>query len=489
MKLFDEIFNSRSLYLDYFDKMPETFYVFDTEKRLIYLNSAAEQLDGYSLEKAKGRYHWELYDIPLEESPILYTLATERPVADKHVVYYTHGKEIIKSCSSSPIYENGVLVGAYCFQRDLSNIRTIVEKNLALQKEINLHRANDEKAGDSFSEIIGGSVKLRHCVEVARRAGKTNSSVMLVGNTGSGKEVFAHAIHNSGKRRTKPFLAINCAAIPETLLESILFGSEKGAFTGAVSKDGILVQANGGTVFLDEINSMPLSSQAKLLRVVEERKVTRIGGSREIPVDIRLISSINESPVEAIQNKHIRDDLFYRLSVVQLQLPSLKERKEDILPLVNHFIQKYNEEFGKKIVGIDSEVADYFLHFDWPGNVRQLRTCVESAMNFVSGNVICFRDLPGYIFENTELGENGNKVKILLEDKGNLRKSVIPGISRPESEMAASQTNLSSEIEAAKKEELIVAIKRAGGNAAAAARDLGISRQLIYYRMKKYHIK
>ena len=174
---------------------------------------------------------------------------------------------------------------------------------------------------------------------------------MLIGSTGSGKEIFARAIHNGSNRVKKTVLALNCAAIPETLIESILFGTVKGVYTGAVEKDGILAQADGGTVFLDEINSMPLASQAKLLRVLEERRIMKLGSNKEVPIDIRVISSTNEDPVDAVRNQHMREDLLYRLSVVPIVIPPLRERKEDLPELIDYFIKKYNDRFDKHILG------------------------------------------------------------------------------------------------------------------------------------------
>ncbi|MGN0962229.1 MAG: sigma 54-interacting transcriptional regulator, partial [Clostridia bacterium] len=270
MGLFDELFNARSLYFDVFDKMIEAVYICDTDRNLIYFNRAAEKLDGYLLKDVKGKSTYELYGLTETESPMLRALTTERPVVNEEFSYYVNGKEVVQLCNSGPIYEEGRLIGAYTVQRDLTMYKDIMEKNIALQRAISRQKNTVVSLrDDSFSEIIGGSDKFCHCVAQARRAARTSSSVMLIGATGSGKEVFARAVHEGSDRRGKPFLALNCAAIPESLIESILFGTTRGVYTGAVEKEGILSQADGGTVFLDEINSMPLASQGKLLRVLE----------------------------------------------------------------------------------------------------------------------------------------------------------------------------------------------------------------------------
>lgn len=505
MSLFDELFDRRSLYFDIFDRMVEAIYICDTDKNLIYFNKAAERLDGYLLKDVKGKSTYELYGLNEMDSPMLRALATEHPVVNEEFSYFVNGKEVVQLCNSGPIYEEGRLIGAYTVQRDLTQFKGIVEQNIALQHAINHHKSkHNSPFEDPFSGIVGRSDKFQSIIAQARQAARTNSSVMLIGATGSGKEVFARAVHEGSSRSEKPFLALNCAAIPETLIEGILFGTTKGVYTGAVEKDGILAQADGGTVFLDEINSMPLASQAKLLRVLEEKKIMKLGSNKEMPINIRLISSSNEMPAEAIRKGRMREDLFYRLSVVQILIPPLRDRVEDIPYLVRHFVDKYNTRFGKNVLGVDSQVMSIFMNFPWPGNVRQLKACIESAMNFARDDGwITRKDLPVYVFEDEEVPENRyrqwsqkNRRKLSEEIVSDAEPSSPTPVYLPREEEKNVRAGdekesggLMASIRDEEKEEIISALHRYKGNITKAAASLGMSRQSLSYRLKKYHLK
>ena len=484
--LFKGIFSSDSsdIYCDILDHMEDEIFIFDRDFRLVYMNRAAERSEQFTLKDNRGKSLYEIYDFQddLDESrsPAMIAIKTEKPVYHMPCSYFVGHQKNMKSISSAPIYQDGVLVGAYTIQHDLTQFRDIVEENINLQKVIQNQKTKMQDHGDDpFQGLIGSSTLFKACVDKARCAAETNSAVLLVGETGSGKEVFARAIHDSSDRSRKPFLALNCAAIPESLLEGILFGTTKGVYTGAVEKDGILMQANGGTVFLDEVNSMPLASQAKLLRVLEEKKVMKLGSSREVPVDIRIISSMNESPFSALENHHLRRDLFYRLSVVQIQIPPLRGRNEDILSLCTLFVAKYSERFHKRIQGVDHEVLNALLAFDWPGNVRQLKACMESAMNFVpDGGLITTKELPDYICG--------------VPKNHDVAAEFPPFISEVLSEGAGDDLSLTSfrrDADYRDKMQILAALKECGGNVAKAARMLGISRQLLNYRLKKYGLK
>lgn len=487
MDIFDEFFNKNTLYFDAFDKMVEAVYICDVNKNLVYFNKVAERLDGYLLKDVKGKSTFELYGLDEKSSPMLKALVNERPIYNEEFSYYVNGKEIVQLCNAGPIYSDGKLVGAYTVQRDLTLYKDMVEKNIALQREIIQQRNRDDSTilGDClFANLIGHSQAFIKCKELALNVAKTDSSVMLVGSTGSGKEVFAHSIHEQSNRNKAPFLALNCAAIPESLIEGILFGTTKGVYTGALEKEGLLAQADGGTIFLDEINSMPLPSQAKLLRVLEERKIMKLGSDKETEINVRIISSTNETPNIAIANGHLREDLFYRLSVVQIIIPALSERTEDIPELVQHFIDKYNERFHKNVLGVDSEVMDYFLSFPWPGNVRQLKACVESAMNFAQdGSFITLKDLPQYIIDNDETPGGQYRQWSKLKNETSQAHPVQA------KEELRQEINVMDAIWLEERSKIIQALRQSQGNIAKAAKSLGISRQLLRYRLKKYNIK
>lgn len=484
-----ELFEKTALYFDLFDRMEEEIFVFDCNYCLQYVNRAVERSERYLLKDVKGKHVNEIYDfvqaINTNPSPILIALSG-KTVDRIHHDYIVDGKLFSKIVSAAPIYKDGQLIGAYSVQRDITNLDKIAEENIALQQAINNEKSKQKESdGDPFAEIIGSSEIFFHSLSQARRSAATDSAVLLIGNTGCGKEIFARAIHESSSRAKKPFLALNCASIPENLIESILFGTTRGVYTGAVEKKGLLIQANGGTVFLDEINSMPLASQAKLLRVLEEKKVMRLGDSKEVDVDIRVISSCNESPEDALAKHHIRTDLFFRLSVVQIRIPDLKDRKEDIPLLVKYFIKKYNTRFSKQVAGIDYRVMSLFQSYDWPGNVRQLKSCIESAMNFSEPTgYITLQELPDYFVQTSR--QQGYICR-----KENIEKKEIDKISY----YSASYDNefsiakLKNNKDEQEKNAVIDALRRCDCNISQAAKLLGISRQLLNYRIKKYRIR
>lgn len=480
-RFFEELYNKNPMYFDALDRLNEAFYICDANRTMVFMNKAAEKLDGFQLNDIRGMDAAELYGLDETNSPQFKALATERPIVDEEFTYYINGKEIVQLCNSGPIYYNGQLIGAYTIQRDITAVKDIMEQNISLQQALNRQKSGSSVVfGDAFQHLIGNSKEFTFCIDLARRVAKTDSSVMLVGPTGSGKELFAKAIHENSNRSQGPFLALNCAAIPESLIEAILFGTTKGVYTSAVDKEGLLVQADGGTIFLDEVNSMPLSSQAKLLRVLEERRIMKLGSSKETKINVRIISSTNENPTKAIESGHLREDLFYRLSVVEIVIPPLHERKDDIPDLVRHFITQYNERFCKNILGVSPKVMDHFLRFPWPGNVRQLRACVESAMNFVDdGEYIVFSNLPQYVLE---YAMNTNKTYQYWRNT----KTEDGKISEPEETVSE---NVMDSIWQEERNHLIRILRDAGGNTSKAARTIGISKQLMRYRLKKYKIK
>lgn len=268
----------------------------------------------------------------------------------------------------------------------------------------------------SFEDIIGISTIMQSVKEIASKISKSESSVLIRGESGTGKELFAQAIHTNSKRSKGPFRAINCAAIPENLLESELFGYEEGAFTGAnrKGKPGKFELTDGGTLFLDEIGDIPLHLQAKMLRVLETRLIERVGGNDIIPINVRLITATNRNLEEMIANGTFREDLYYRINVIPLNIPPLRDREEDILVLAKRFITKYNELLGKKIIGLSKEVENLFEIYSWPGNVRELENCIEYAVNFESGSKITINNIPEKI-----IGKNaaaGQGIRLTLKE-------------------------------------------------------------------------
>lgn len=288
---------------------------------------------------------------------------------------------------------------------------------------------------------------------------------MILGETGTGKELFAQSIHNESSRAKEPFIAVNCSAIPDSLLESILFGTTKGAFTGAENKSGLFEEAKNGTLFLDELNSMSIVLQAKLLRALETNRIRRVGGNQEIPVNPRIISAMNINPLEAIENEKLRSDFYYRLAVVTLECPSLRNRKEDIITLSWHYIKKYNKILGRKIDRLSPEVMKILENYNWPGNVRELSHCIEHAMNMVDPNdtSLLVRHLPAFIQENA------------------LKSNILPIILPKTNDFKQIMNQVEKDI-------LLQALKRNNGNMNQSAKELGLSRQSLFYKLKKLNI-
>ncbi len=323
----------------------------------------------------------------------------------------------------------------------------------------------------TIQDIVGTSEPITQLKEKILKIASSRSNVLIYGETGTGKELVAQSIHSHSKRRQEAFLAINCAAIPHSLLESIFFGTTKGSFTGAVDSKGMFERANEGTVFLDEINSMDLSLQAKVLRVIEEGKVTRVGGTTQIPIDVRIISTTNQKPKISVMNGTLRQDLYYRISTLQIELPPLRKRKEDIDILTEYFIEQYNKETGKQVQGLDSQVRSAFHSLDWPGNVRELKNAIESAFSYVQSPLITLKDIPDYLLEETD-----NDAWAFDESE-----EFIPSVN------VDMHLPLREAMESFEREYIFFHAEKAQ-SLVDLARRLSISKQLLHHKIKKYNL-
>ncbi len=320
----------------------------------------------------------------------------------------------------------------------------------------------------SVDRIIGVSEHIRDIRELIKKvAGSEASTILIQGESGTGKDLVAHAIHYESARRERPFFAINCAAIPETLMESELFGHEKGAFTDArTQKRGMFEIADGGTLFLDEVSEMTLGMQAKLLRVLEGQAFRRVGGVKNITVDVRVIVASNRNLEEAVRASKFRQDLYFRLAIIPMHLRPLREHKEDIPPLLEHFIQNYNEKFRKNIQGLTKEADELLMNYDWPGNIRELRNAIERVMILADGNRISAKYLP------IRISEGGVMPVPMAEGADGDFRLPIGGISLFDLE----------------KELIRQALEQARGNKTTAARLLHITRDTLRYKVKKYDL-
>ncbi len=326
-----------------------------------------------------------------------------------------------------------------------------------------------------IKNVVAVNKQMKKILKDVKKLADTDVTVLLRGESGTGKEVLARAIHFNSKRKNKPFIAINCAALPESLIESELFGYEKGAFTGASSlKKGKFELADGGTIFLDEIGDMPLELQAKLLRVLQEREITRLGGAKPVKVDVRIIAATNRNLEQMVAEGKFREDLYYRLSVVTIYIPPLRDRKEDIPLLAEHILNKLSERHGRKI-SISSEAISVLMQCDWPGNVRQLENCLERAVIFSEDNVLRPEDFPCYRGEMCPLSA-------VVPSEDNVGPSVVKESFVPFKPYARP----SPEQEKALIED---ALRKTGYCQAKAARLLGMTPRQIGYRIKKYGIK
>lgn len=288
---------------------------------------------------------------------------------------------------------------------DIDAIQDIIAKALerrALKQEVEYLKGEIGKQY-KFEKIVGRSKKMREVFDLIKEVAVSEATVLISGESGTGKEMVARAIHNLSLRTNKLFVPINCAAIPENLLESELFGHERGAFTGAFERKlGKFEIADGGTLFLDEVGCLPVSMQSKLLRVLQDKQIERVGGTRPLPVNVRIIAATNSDLRQDIKSSKFRKDLYYRLNVFPINLPSLRERKEDIVLLINHFIEYYNREFGKAITGFDAEALTYLINYDWPGNVRELQNLIERMLVLTKEGAIGKERLPKEIKEGDE---------------------------------------------------------------------------------------
>jgi len=334
--------------------------------------------------------------------------------------------------------------------------RNLKQENIILKDQIG------KKYG--FDNIIGKSGPMNEMFTRISKIAPTNSTVMIRGESGTGKELITRALHYNSKRSTKPLIEINCTSFPDNLLESELFGYERGAFTGAYkTKRGRMELAHGGTIFLDEVGEINPAVQVKLLKVLQDKIITRLGSTKDIEIDVRVLAATNTNLEKALQEGTFREDLYYRLNVITIMVPPLREKKSDIPLLIEHFIQKYAKENNKQIEGISKEALQICLDFDWPGNVRELENAVENAVVMSEGTIITQKDIPTYLYS----------------------EAFAPGVSYSSLEFNG---NYSAQIEQAERIIFEKALKESGDNRTIAAKKLGISLRTMRYKVKKYNL-
>ena len=363
----------------------EGVYIVDKQGIGRFYNETMATMEKVNVEDVlQKKFHEAFPEVRNNDSTMLKALLKAEPTVKKQQTYKNfYGKEITTVNSTIPIVVNGETVAALEVAKDITDIRRMSDTLLELQKGNTEPVENRKKTIKryTFDDIQGQNDDFQLALNRAKKAADNDASVFIYGETGTGKELFAQSIHYCGKRKNKPFLAQNCAAIPESLLEGILFGTSKGGFTGAMDREGLFEQANGGTLLLDEISAMPYELQGKLLRVLQEDYIRRVGGMKDIPVDVRIIATVNEPPEDLIAQGKLRSDLFYRLCVVNIEIPSLRERMDDIQILAEGFLEKFNKKFDKEIWMISDGALKKLKNHSYPGNVRELENIIEQAVS------------------------------------------------------------------------------------------------------------
>jgi two-component system response regulator AtoC len=438
-----------------FDQLSDALILYDTNQVITGVNAAAERLFGMSAEALVGRDCHEMFRCQVCEPGCgMQTGLVQVNGHNSTVRLHTQNgmERLVIIHTSQLVRDDGTLEGAVATIKDVT-----------------------EEVEPQKREIVADSALMRDLLNFVRRVALSEATTVLIeGENGTGKDLIAKTLHYQSVRQAEPFIAINCAAIPETLLESELFGYEKGAFTDArAQKKGIFELADKGTLFLDEIGEIPMMLQAKLLRVLEEQNFRRLGGLKDINVDLRVVAATNKNLREAVKESAFRQDLYFRLNVIHIVIPPLRERREDIPPLANFFVQHYNKKFKRQIQGVAAETMRLLVNYDWPGNVRELRNSIERAMILEDSSFITASSLTMTLSQEAESniaaaasagGETAPQFPARIPDEG---------LSLEENERRL----------------LVGALEKTGGNQTQAARLLRITRDTLRYKMKKFNLR
>lgn len=444
-------------------------FIVNKEGIVVFYNQSANDLAGLNVENAIGKHMLEIFpELTEETSTIIRALTTGEVIKNYVQNYYNYQKKLVTILSNTvPIYENGEIAGAIEIFSDVDQYKNINQNQHNKKQKSNIM----DKAHYTIDDIVGVGQFVKDIKLKIKKAAKSKSPVLVYGETGTGKELIVQSIHNLSQRCENPFIAQNCAAIPGTLLESILFGTALGSFTGAKDSKGLIESADGGTLFLDEINSMDIMLQAKLLRVLQEGQIRRIGENKTRFVDVRIITALNQDPYKAIEEGRLRSDLFYRLNVINFSLLPLRERSEDLEVLSYYFLEEFNRALNKNVRGFTDDVIEFFHSYNWPGNVRELRHSIEHAINMTEKNIISIEDLPKYVDISKKVTNN------IQKNSGKENNEII--INEPLDEML-------NEYE---RKIISESLRRNDYNIVKTSKGLNIPRQTLYYKMKKLGIK
>ena len=444
----------------------EAIHVVNTEGITIFYNEVAAKHDGLDINEVLGFPLLKVFPSLTEQSStLLKVIETKKPMYNETQAFVNlHGKKIETVNTTLPIFVQGELIGAVEIAKDYSQIKQLSERLVEVQKNLK-HKTGKvlkQMATYTFSNMLTKNRLFQETIQKAEKLAISDSPILVFGESGTGKELFVQSIHNASNWSEGPFIAQNCAAIPENLLESILFGTSKGGYTGAVDRPGLFELANGGTLFLDELHAMPIDLQAKLLRVLEDGAVRRVGSTNVVSVNVRVISAMNVFPGHAMDNNQLRTDLFYRLNVLTFELLPLRQRQEDILYLSETFIEHYNKILRKQVSAMDKDVSGIFLDHPWPGNVRELKHTIEYMMNVCEGCQLTKQDLPVMLKQEKNHAVNSSQNRATYTLREHLKKLEV--------------------------ELILDALANCNGNIQKAAALLDIPRQTLQYKMKKCKI-
>ncbi|RST77128.1 PAS domain S-box protein [Siminovitchia acidinfaciens] len=453
------------------DSLDEGVMMSNLNGDIVLYNDAQEKMEGLNKSQVIGKPLWTAYNYNPQNSEHKHVLKTEKPIFSR---YRAHSKidgvPRYVNYSTFPIQKNGETIAVFSISTNESLLKdrlhqTIEEKRHTVDNQV---ERIDSSNGTTFTfeDIKGRSLVLKNLIKDAQNIAVHNADVLIVGETGTGKELFAQSMHNHSQRANSPFVAVNCAAIPENLLESTLFGTVKGAFTGATDQAGLFEYAEDGTIFLDEINSMSMTLQSKLMRVLQERLVRRVGSNDTKPINCTVISASNEDPEILFSNEKMRLDLFYRIARTSLYIPPLRERPEDIHFFIEYFLQRYQDKFSKVAPPMTEALRRMLLQYSWPGNTRELEHLIENLM----------------------IRLNDNEKAIDIEHLPVFMRGKIQAVETNNQEDTKETTPFKSLFTSSKKHYITATLEQTDWNISAAARKLGISRQSLQYHIRKHKL-
>ncbi len=454
--------NYKRLMDEVFRLMDEGLHVVDAEGRTIIYNEAMANMEKMNRNEVLRKPFHEVFSHILEDrSTILQALKYGKKTPNAQQTYQNiDGREITTINNTHPLILDGKIVAAVEIARNITDVQKLSQAIMKFQKEPTETEGTGQRKMKtySFDMIIGENKDFKEVVNRAKKAAQSDASVLIYGDTGTGKELVAQSIHYHSDRKGKPMLAQNCAALPESLLEGILFGTAKGGFTGALDRVGLFEQADGGTLLLDEISAMPYELQGKLLRVLQEDYLRRVGGTRDIPLNVRIIATINEPAEKLIMKGQLRKDLYYRLAIININVPPLRERRDDIILLAEKFMEKHNKRFGKELWMISEGAKKMLLDHEYPGNVRELENIIIAAVSMADDEHVLTQ-------EHLRIEKTTPASAV---DYGKAVELGLPGYMQQIEEYLIRQAMLSN-----------------GNNISHAAKQLGLKRQTLQHKLRK----